>query len=63
MKDDEKEKKDQKERGDARRPYQPPRLTRVRIRLEESLLAGCKVEGGYGKPVPSGCQTCGGLGS
>lgn len=41
---------------ESKRPYARPRLTRIRIRVEESLLAGCKSQTGTAKPGP--CDPC-----
>ena len=38
-----------------RKPYEPPRLVKIEIRLEEALLGGCKITGQFG-PGAVGCS-------
>ena len=50
-------------RGRRRKPYQPPRLAKVHVSLDEIVLVACKMGGGAG-PFPSGtCSSCGSSGS
>ena len=52
-----------KPRGGKKR-YEKPRVCRVPISLEESLLMPCKgssIE--FGAPVPAPCSGCGAIGS
>jgi hypothetical protein len=41
-----------------RRAYTPPLLTKIRIRLDEVVLAGCKQAGAGGMPAPSCLMGC-----
>jgi hypothetical protein len=46
------------EKPDAKRPYEPPRLTMVKIRVDEVVLAACKTGGGGGSPAASCLMGC-----
>jgi hypothetical protein len=43
--------------GDPKLPYEPPRLRRVELRVEEAVLGFCKVSTGSGPG--SACDTAG----
>ena len=45
-------------KGEKRRPYEPPRLEKVEVRLDETVLVGCKSALNFG-PSGAGCQSGG----
>jgi hypothetical protein len=45
------------ERSGVRRPYEAPRLGKVKVRLDEAVLQTCKVSEQLG-PAVIGCGTC-----
>jgi hypothetical protein len=47
-----------------KRSYVKPRLCRIKISLEESMLTPCKGSSSqYGAPVPAPCNGCGAIGT
>ncbi|MGB7601213.1 MAG: hypothetical protein WBM24_12960 [Candidatus Sulfotelmatobacter sp.] len=52
------------DQSDAKKIYEPPRLTTISLRPEEAVLGACKVLGASGPGQPGGCGVlCGNAGS